>query len=99
MNKVARLQLFLCLCGIKTTWSFVSPVAFFTSKHDSNSALRTGSSGDENNEVDGMKQMLEASWNAQTMGVVPKDPNAAAEAAGEWLNLHKMIRLHSLVVC
>ncbi len=33
--------------------------------------------------IDAMRSMLEASWNVESMGVVPSDPQKAAEAAGE----------------
>jgi len=33
-----------------------------------------------------MRQLLEASWNVDSMGIVPSTPESAAEAAGKFSN-------------
>ena len=53
-----------------------------TQIHTKRSGLRLYSSSPESDNVDMMRQLLESSWNVESMGVVPSTPESAAEAAG-----------------
>ena len=49
------------------------------------SKLESLNAAAENNDLDALRRMLEASWNVESMGEVPKDSSTAADAAGRAL--------------
>lgn len=45
--------------------------------------MNNGGEGGNGGDVDGIRRMLEGSWDTSLMGKVPNSPEAAAEAAGK----------------